>query len=107
MKTDFLSKIIEQKKEDVAAARKQLPEKHLRKQALAPRERRPFIQRLAKPGPSGVNIIAEIKRASPSKGVIRKDLLFLADTDGNPSLYKERTLFVIPAVQDYLIETFS
>lgn len=74
MKTDFLSKIVSQKKVDVAASRKRLPEKQLREQALLPRDRRPFIQRLAQPGPSGVNIIAEIKRASPSKGLICPDL---------------------------------
>lgn len=74
MKTDFLSKIVSQKKADVAASRRRLPEKQLLEQALLPRDRRPLIQRLAKPGPCGVNIIAEIKRASPSKGVIRKDL---------------------------------
>jgi len=33
-----------------------------------------FLQKLAQPGPSGANIIAEIKRASPSKGVICADL---------------------------------
>jgi indole-3-glycerol phosphate synthase len=35
---------------------------------------RPFFKRLERPGPGGANIIAEIKRASPSKGPIRPDL---------------------------------
>ena len=39
-----------------------------------PADVRPFFDALKAPGPSGVNIIAEIKRASPSKGVIRQDL---------------------------------
>lgn len=71
---DILSKIVEHKKEEVAAARKRLPEQQLREQALKSSKRRPFIRRLAQPGPSGINIIAEIKRASPSKGVICSDL---------------------------------
>ena len=74
MKKDFLKILIEQKKEEVAAAQKQVPESALREKALAPAERRPFFTKLKKPGPSGVNIIAEIKRASPSRGLICPDL---------------------------------
>jgi indole-3-glycerol phosphate synthase len=74
MKKDFLSKIVEDKKQEVAAAQKRIPENRLHKEAVIPRNRRPFAKRLEQPGPSGVNIIAEIKRASPSKGIIRKDL---------------------------------
>ena len=66
---DILSKIVAHKKEEIAAARRRLPEQRLREQALMPRKKRPFIKRLEHPGPSGVNIIAEIKRASPSKGI--------------------------------------
>ncbi len=71
---DFLSVIVESKKGEVAAARKQVPEKEL--QGLLPgrEERRSFLNALETPGPSGVNIIAEIKRASPSKGAICPDL---------------------------------
>jgi len=46
----------------------------LRELAARPRRRRPFLGALEQPGPSGVNIIAEIKRASPSKGPICPDL---------------------------------
>ena len=74
MKKDFLQIIVEDKKQEVAAAKQRLPEHLLRKKALIPRKRRPFLQKLIQPGPSGVNIIAEIKRASPSKGVICFDL---------------------------------
>ncbi|MFC1858238.1 indole-3-glycerol phosphate synthase TrpC [Thermodesulfobacteriota bacterium] len=71
---DILAKIVERKKAEVAASKERIPENLLRTQALESRERRPFIERLGRSGPAGVNIIAEIKRASPSKGVIRSDL---------------------------------
>lgn len=74
MKKDFLQIIVEDKKQEIAAAKHRLPKRLLREKALIPKKRRPFLQKLAQPGPSGVNIIAEIKRASPSKGIICPDL---------------------------------
>ncbi len=74
MTTDFLKIIVEDKKREIAAAKKQLPEKQLIEKTLTPRKRRPFLKKLESPGPSGVNIIAEIKRASPSKGILSKNL---------------------------------
>ncbi|MBU4318056.1 MAG: indole-3-glycerol phosphate synthase TrpC [Proteobacteria bacterium] len=72
--TDFLTKIIETKKEEVLAARKRVPEQRLRQEAENTGIKRPFEAVLEKPGPYGANIIAEIKRASPSKGMIKEDL---------------------------------
>ncbi|WP_373501134.1 indole-3-glycerol phosphate synthase TrpC [Desulfococcus sp.] len=74
MAPDILEAIVRQKKTEVAMARESVSEALLRRRAEAPRDRRPFAAALASPGPSGVNIIAEIKRASPSKGSIRPDL---------------------------------
>ena len=74
MKTDFLKRIVEDKKEAIAEAKKRLSEKQLQELAFLPRKRRPFLERLRYPGPSGVNIIAEIKRASPSKGILSPHL---------------------------------
>ncbi len=72
--TDFLSRIITQKRAEVAAIQERTSEDQLRKAAMKPRALRPFFKRLKEPGPDGINIIAEIKRASPSKGPIRPDL---------------------------------
>ena len=74
MATDILSKIVATKKEEVAAARHRIPEAQLRQNLQPPLDRRPFFEKLVQPGPNGANIIAEIKKASPSKGPIRPDL---------------------------------
>ena len=74
MLKDILSKIVEDKKEEIITAKQNFPESVLRKKAFAPRKRRPFLKKLEQPGPFGINIIAEIKRASPSKGDIRANL---------------------------------
>jgi indole-3-glycerol phosphate synthase len=71
---DILDKIVERKREEITAAQNAIPEDRLREQAEQRRNRRSLYQALKKPGPFGVNIISEIKRASPSKGLIRKDL---------------------------------
>ena len=74
MAEDILNKIVEDKQQEIALAKRNLPERMLREKCSEPRRKRPFLQNLEKPGPSGINIIAEIKRASPSKGVICADL---------------------------------
>ncbi len=72
--SDFLSGIIERKKEEVRAAAGRVPESVLRCEAEESSGRRPFGRRLAEPGPAGMNVIAEVKRASPSKGKIRENV---------------------------------
>jgi indole-3-glycerol phosphate synthase len=72
--SDFLSKILEYKRSEVKAAAKIRPERGLRRDAENVKGRRFFIERLARPGPLGMNVIAEIKRASPSKGKIRENV---------------------------------
>ena len=74
MKKDFLRIIVEDKKREIAIAKQLMPESMLREKARIPRKRRPFFKKLQHPGPLGVNIIAEIKRASPSKGDIHPNL---------------------------------
>jgi len=71
--SDFLLKIIDRKKEEVAADRRTRSLADLQAQA-APRRPRPFFDVLRRPDPGGINIIAEIKRASPSRGNLRPNL---------------------------------
>jgi len=68
MKKDFLKIIVEHKKKEVEALKKKRPETLLRLESQAERDIRPFYENLKKP--DKINIIAEIKRASPSKGDI-------------------------------------
>ena len=74
MPTDFLAEIVKQKKREISRARKTISEGRLAESARQRTEFRPFFERLSRPGAAGVNIIAEIKRASPSKGDICPDL---------------------------------
>jgi indole-3-glycerol phosphate synthase len=74
MGTDILSRIVAHKKEEIKAAKRRMPERLLMTNAAAVGKGRPFFETLSTPGLHGVNIIAEIKRASPSKGLIRADL---------------------------------
>lgn len=74
MAEDILRKIVEDKQQEIALAKRNFPERMLREKCSKPRRKRPFLKNLEKPGPSGINIIAEIKRASPSKGIICADL---------------------------------
>lgn len=71
---DILTRIVEHKFVEVEEAKTRISEAAMKKEAEKPRERRPFFKRLFAPGPQGANIISEIKRGSPSKGLMRPDL---------------------------------
>src|SRR5262245_1136658 len=66
----ILDQIVAKKREEIAAAKQRVPEAELKRLAAAASPPRDFLAALAKP--PGVQIIAEIKKASPSAGTIRE-----------------------------------
>ena len=71
MKATFLEQIVAHKKKEVQDARVRVSEQDLLEAANAVKQRESLARALR---PAQVNIIAEIKRASPSKGLFRPDL---------------------------------
>ncbi|QDU28703.1 Indole-3-glycerol phosphate synthase [Anatilimnocola aggregata] len=69
--TNVLEKIVVQKWKEIAAAKFARPEAEVRAAAADTPPRRDFFAALAASGP--IKLIAEVKKASPSKGVIRAD----------------------------------
>ncbi len=74
MAADILEKILAVKREEVAAGKAIKPLAAMRAEAEAQGPTREFAGSIqAKVGAGGTAVIAEIKKASPSKGVIRAD----------------------------------
>ena len=70
----ILSKIVKTKLEELEILRQKEPEDYVRKKASARSEPRGFKKALLTKNALGLSgVIAEIKRASPSKGLIRED----------------------------------
>ncbi|MCS7178144.1 MAG: indole-3-glycerol phosphate synthase TrpC [Anaerolineae bacterium] len=67
----ILERILATKREEVAARRKIVPPEELRARVADQAPPQNFAEALARPG---VTLIAEIKRASPSRGPLRPDL---------------------------------
>jgi indole-3-glycerol phosphate synthase len=74
--TDILEKIVAVKREEVAAAKKKITLEAMREDAFSRVLTRDFVGALrAKIATGQAAVIAEIKKASPSKGVIRADFV--------------------------------
>ena len=76
--SDILDKIIAVKREEIAAARKQQDYQSLRRDVESDKEARAQIRGFgaslrAKIAAGKAGVIAEVKKASPSKGVLRED----------------------------------
>jgi len=82
-KTDILKEIIQKKIERIALAKQALPEEELKSKLQNLQSTRPFIEAINKP--RQISLIAEIKKMSPSRGVIRQDFNLPEITSG----YKE------------------
>jgi len=72
--SDVLSEICAKKREHIASAKVRVPEAELRKRLATTAPPRAFAEALAQSLAAGrYGLIAEIKKASPSKGLIRAD----------------------------------
>lgn len=70
-KNDILKEIVQKKKEKIILAKQELPEADLKAKIASLSPTRPFLEAINKP--RQIALIAEIKKQSPSRGVIRQD----------------------------------
>ena len=70
-KIDILKEIVAKKKEKILLAKQNLPEDELKLKIQGMAPVLPFMEAITKP--RQICLVAEIKRASPSKGIIREN----------------------------------
>ena len=70
---DILERIIQTKRAELAQISVQVTLDHLQQSITQLPPCRDFFRAVAQPNPRGINVIAEIKKASPSAGLIRPD----------------------------------
>ncbi len=71
MSASILDEIVAWKRQEIASAKKRMPLEELEVQAAEAPPVRDFLGALSSPGP--MHLIAEVKKASPSAGVLRED----------------------------------
>jgi len=70
---NILDKIIADKKAEVKFRKSQVTLEQLKEQVRPMSKCRNFYKAITRPNARGINVIAEVKKASPSAGIIRKD----------------------------------
>jgi indole-3-glycerol phosphate synthase len=70
---NILDKIIADKKAEVELGRSQTTLEDFEEQILSMPKCRNFYKAVTKPNSRGINVIAEVKKASPSAGIIREE----------------------------------
>ncbi len=70
---NILDRIIADKRAEVCSRQSQKSLDQLKEQIRALPRCRNFYKAVIRPNPRGINVIAEVKKASPSAGIIRKD----------------------------------
>jgi len=70
---NILNKIIADKRAEVRLRQSQVSLEQLKEQLCGLPKCRNFYKAVTKPNSRGLNVIAEVKKASPSAGIIRKD----------------------------------
>ena len=69
----ILDKIIADKRDEVAFGKSQVSADELKARVKSLPKCRNFYKAVTKPNKRGLNVIAEVKKASPSAGLIRED----------------------------------
>ncbi len=103
VRRDVLKEIVEKKKERIARAKLQLPEDELKARIGGIPPARHFIEAVVKP--KSLTLIAEIKKASPSQGVIREDF----DPAAVAAIYREAgaSALSVPTEEDFFQGSLS
>ena len=70
---NILDTIIDDKRIEVARCKERQPVELLKEKVQGLKKCRNFYSAVTKPNPRGLNVIAEVKKASPSAGLIRAD----------------------------------
>ncbi len=96
MLADILNRILDWKRQEVAQARQSMPLAELQRRVVDLPPTRPFHQALQPQSAHGPRIIAEIKKASPSAGVIRADF----DPVAIASTYQQHGAVAISVLTD-------